>query len=81
MQHKFTQLRDAHATVGLLPCSNTYIAGLDVYFGSKDKPQLQPGWELITSSVGGNGGNLNKGGDECYLAIKRAPVDILDGEL
>ena len=59
--------------------SSSYIAGVDVYYGSKDKPALPPGWELLTTSVGGNGANLNKGGDECYLALKRAPVDILEG--
>ena len=65
------------------PClhdSPSYIAGIDVYYGSKDKPNLPPGWELVTTTVGGSNANLNKGGDECYLALKRARVDILEGE-
>jgi hypothetical protein len=50
-----------------------------VYYGSKEKPALPAGWELVTTSIGGNSANLNKGGDECYLAVKRAVVDVIDG--
>eukprot|EP00752_Nemacystus_decipiens_P018357 g16468.t1 len=56
-----------------------YIAEIQVVFASEDKklPDGQ-GWELVEKSASGKRANLNKGGDDALLAVRRAVRDLVD---
>jgi hypothetical protein len=60
-----------------------YVAGIAVVFGrhgtnAAKKSLLGPDWELVETSVGGHKAKLNKGGDDAWLAIRRARLDARD---